>query len=68
MTASRAVRELRERGLVHTVVGKDSFVVGPSEDGPDSDKEPPLRCGPPVTRHLEPSDFAVSCEVKAQGF
>lgn len=27
MTAGRAVRELRERGLVHTVRGKGTFVV-----------------------------------------
>ncbi|WP_406354345.1 GntR family transcriptional regulator [Streptomyces sp. NBC_00658] len=38
MTASRAVRELRERGLVHTVVGKGTFVVEPSADGPDNDE------------------------------
>lgn len=29
MTVSRAVRELRERGLVVTVVGKGSFVADP---------------------------------------
>ncbi|MGW3022470.1 GntR family transcriptional regulator [Streptomyces sp. NPDC001221] len=29
MTVSRAVRELRERGLIVTVVGKGSFVVDP---------------------------------------
>jgi GntR family transcriptional regulator len=27
MTARRAVRELRERGLVRTVIGKGSFVI-----------------------------------------
>jgi DNA-binding GntR family transcriptional regulator len=27
MTASRAIRELRERGLVRTVIGKGTFVV-----------------------------------------
>lgn len=38
MTASRAVRELRERGLVHTVVGKGTFVAEPPADGPDNDE------------------------------
>jgi GntR family transcriptional regulator len=28
MTAARAVRELRERGLVRTVIGKGSYVEG----------------------------------------
>ena len=27
MTARRAVRELRERGLVHTVIGKGTYVT-----------------------------------------
>ena len=27
MTAARAVRELRERGLVRTVIGKGSYVI-----------------------------------------
>jgi GntR family transcriptional regulator len=30
MTVARAVRELRDRGLVVTVRGKGTFVVGPS--------------------------------------
>lgn len=31
MTARRAVRELRERGLVHTVIGKGSYVTRPQD-------------------------------------
>lgn len=31
MTISRAVRELRERGLVRTVVGKGTFVIAQPE-------------------------------------
>ncbi|MFF3879252.1 GntR family transcriptional regulator [Streptomyces sp. NPDC001978] len=35
MTISRAVRELRERGLVRTVVGKGTYVSAkPTGDGP----------------------------------
>jgi DNA-binding GntR family transcriptional regulator len=33
LTARRAVRELRERGLVYTVQGKGSFVVAPPVEG-----------------------------------
>jgi DNA-binding GntR family transcriptional regulator len=33
MTARRAVRELRERGLVHIVTGKGTFVVERPADG-----------------------------------
>ncbi len=33
MTARRAVRELRERGLIRTVIGKGSYVTRP-EDRP----------------------------------
>jgi DNA-binding GntR family transcriptional regulator len=32
LTARRAVRELRERGLVYTVQGKGSFVTAPPAD------------------------------------
>ncbi len=32
MTARRAVRELRERGLVHTVIGKGTYVNRPEKD------------------------------------
>ncbi|MGW2380229.1 GntR family transcriptional regulator [Streptomyces sp. NPDC001658] len=36
-TARRAVRVLRERGLVETVWGKGSFVVQPAEPARDGD-------------------------------
>jgi DNA-binding GntR family transcriptional regulator len=37
LTARRAVRELRERGLVYTVQGKGTFVVAPpTEAEPES--------------------------------
>lgn len=36
MTASRAVRELRERGLVHTVRGKGTFVREQPPEASDS--------------------------------
>lgn len=32
LTARRAVRELRERGLVHTVTGRGTFVVAQAQD------------------------------------
>lgn len=31
MTARRAVRELRERGLIRTVIGKGSYVTRPED-------------------------------------
>lgn len=34
MTVTRAIRELRERGLVETVPGKGTFVLPPSERRP----------------------------------
>ena len=37
MTISRAVRELRERGLIKTVVGKGSYVI----KRPDTSELPP---------------------------
>jgi DNA-binding GntR family transcriptional regulator len=35
LTARRAVRELRERGLVYTVQGKGTFVAAPPEPPAD---------------------------------
>lgn len=37
LTARRAVRELRERGLVHTVHGKGSFVTDPPAEEPPAE-------------------------------
>lgn len=37
MTVARAVRELRERGLVHTVIGKGTYVAEPPTDSTDSE-------------------------------
>jgi DNA-binding GntR family transcriptional regulator len=34
LTARRAVRELRDRGLVYTVQGKGTFVVEPPQEQP----------------------------------
>lgn len=34
LTARRAVRELRERGLVYTVQGKGTFVAAPPPESP----------------------------------
>ena len=39
MTIARAVRELRERGLVRTVLGKGTFVLAPEgRDDADPDE------------------------------
>ena len=37
LTARRAIRELRERGLVVTLPAKGTFVAYPQEQGPGSD-------------------------------
>lgn len=38
LTARRAVRELRERGLVRTVQGKGTFVIAPPTDDTASEE------------------------------
>ncbi|WP_327343742.1 winged helix-turn-helix domain-containing protein [Streptomyces europaeiscabiei] len=37
LTARRAIRELRERGLVVTLPAKGTFVAYPQEEGPGND-------------------------------